>query len=376
VPPITGLVLTDLKENPLVEVLLRSPLPATPNNATLLATWTYGSGKAVALTTDSGNRWAKAWTEWEGYDKFFAQIVRWAMRPTGDTGNVTVATSARDGKTEIVVTALDAEENFANQQTITAAAIAPDMSTIPVQVEQVAPGRYVGEFTSEQAGSYLVVVNPGGGATPIRTGVNVGYSSEYRDQETNLALLKSLASLPAGDGPSGALVEQGLAAANAPLGEGQNPFRRDLPRAASNQPIWPWLVVASACLFWGDVLIRRVQFDPTWLIALMATARNKVLRRQRVADAPETMSRLQTRKAQISEQLDERRSATRFEWDESIPNSVAAASVVEQPATANPKTPAAPSLKPETDAPAESYTERLLKAKKQVWNDPPAGGRK
>ena len=139
VPPITGLVLTHVKENPLVEVLLRSPLPATPNNATLLATWTYGAGKAVALTTDAGTRWASAWTEWEGYDKFFAQIVRWAMRPTGDTGNFTVATDVRDGKTEIVVTALDAEENFLNKQSITAAAIAPDMSTIPIAIEQVAP---------------------------------------------------------------------------------------------------------------------------------------------------------------------------------------------------------------------------------------------
>ena len=359
-----------------MEVLLRSPLPATPNNATVLATWTYGAGKAVALTTDAGTRWANAWTEWEGYDKFFAQVVRWAMRPTGDTGNVTVATSTRDGKTEIVVTALDAEENFANQQSMTAAAIAPDMSTIPVQVEQVAPGRYVGEFPSEQAGSYLIVVNPGGGVAPIRTGVNVGYSSEYRDQETNLTLLKSLAGLPAGDGPSGALIEQGLAAANAPLEETQNPFRRDLPRAASNQPIWPWLVVASACLFWGDVFIRRVQFDPTWLLVLLTTVRDKILRRQRVAEAPETMSRLQTRKAQISEQLDERRTATRFEWDESATSAVVAALVVEQPASVKSTTPEPPSLKPETDAPAESYTERLLKAKKQVWNDPPDGGPK
>jgi uncharacterized membrane protein len=371
VPPITGLVLTDVKENPLVDVLLRSPLPATPNNATLLATWTYGSGKAVALTTDAGTRWAKAWTEWEGYDKFFAQIVRWAMRPTGDTGNFTVAANTRDGMTELVVTALDGEENFANDQAITAAAIAPDMSTVPVKIEQVAPGRYVGEFPTQQAGSYLVVVNPGGGVAPIRTGVNVGYSSEYRDQETNLTLLKSLAGLSAGNGPSGVLVEEGLAAANAALPEAQNPFRRDLPRAAANQPIWPWLVVASACLFWGDVFIRRVQFDPTWLLVPLAALRDKILRRKPVVEAPETMSRLQSRKAQLNEQIDERRTATRFEWDEKAPAAPAAAPAVEAKAPPKAKAAKAPTLKPEADAPAESYTERLLKAKKQVWNEPP-----
>ena len=376
VPPITGLVLTDVKENPLVDVLLRSPSPATPNNATLLATWTYGSGKAVALTTDAGTRWAKAWTEWEGYDKFFAQIVRWAMRPTGDTGNFTVAANTRDGMTELVVTALDGEENFANDQAITVAAIAPDMSTVPVQIEQVAPGRYVGEFPTQQAGSYLVVVNPGGGVAPIRTGVNVGYSSEYRDQETTLALLKSLAGLSAGDGPSGVLVEEGLAAANAALPETQNPFRRDLPRAAANQPIWPWLVVGSACLFWGDVFIRRVQFDPTWLIVPIVALRDKILRRKPAVEAPETMSRLQSRKAQLGEQLDERRTATRFEWDEKAPAPPAAAPAVEAKAPPKPKPAEAPTLKPEADAPAESYTERLLKARKQVWNEPPDGKKK
>lgn len=375
VPPIKGFVLTSVKQNPLVEVQLRSPLPATPDNATVLATWTYGSGKAVALTTDAGARWATAWTTWEGYDKFFAQIVRWAMRPTGDTGNYTVAANLRDGKTELVVTALDAEDNFANQQSITAAAIAPDMSTIPVQVEQVAPGRYVGEFDSTQAGSYLVVVNPGGGVAPIRTGVNVGYSSEYRDQETNLSLLRSLAVLAPKNGKSGVLIEDGLAAASSPFTPEQNPFRRDQERASSNQPIWPWLVVTGACLFWGDVFIRRVQFDPAWILVPLAAVRDKVLRRSKAPEAPETMSRLQTRKAQISGQLDERRAATRFEWDESAP--AGAAPTVGAEPLAGAATPrkeqAKPSLKPESDAQPESYTERLLKAKKQVWNDPQNG---
>ena len=81
VPPISGYVLTTVKTNPLVEVLLRSPQPDKPDNSTLLATWTYGAGKAAVLTTDAGSRWARAWTGWDGYDKLFSQLVRWAMRP-------------------------------------------------------------------------------------------------------------------------------------------------------------------------------------------------------------------------------------------------------------------------------------------------------
>ena len=44
-PPVSGFVLTSVKENSLVEVILRSPLPTEAQNSTILAAWTYGLGK-------------------------------------------------------------------------------------------------------------------------------------------------------------------------------------------------------------------------------------------------------------------------------------------------------------------------------------------
>ena len=85
-PNINGFVLTQTKDSPLAQVLIQSPKPDTPENATILAAWTYGLGRAAVLTTDAGARWAEDWTSWEGYDKFYSQLVRWLMRPTGDTG--------------------------------------------------------------------------------------------------------------------------------------------------------------------------------------------------------------------------------------------------------------------------------------------------
>jgi hypothetical protein len=302
--------------------------------------------------------------QWDGYDKFFSQMVRWAMRPTGDTGNYTVATDVRDGKTEVVVTAMDAEDQFLNNQAMTAAAVSPDMKTVPIPIEQVAPGRYVGSFPSEMAGSYLIVVNPGAGVAPIRTGVNVGYSPEYRDNETNTALLNSLAKITAGK-VEGDFVEAGLAALALAETIEQNPFRRDLPPAITNRSIWPWLVVLGSCLFWGDVFVRRVQLNFEWLAVAIGRARDYLLGRQREAPAPETMGRLRSRKREIGQQIEDRRAAARFEIAEG--SSVSAPPPVERP-TGVEKPPSAPELKP--DAPeAESYTERLLKAKKQVWRD-------
>ena len=99
-----------------------------------------------------------AWTGWDEYDRFFSQMVRWSMRPTGDTGKFTVATDVEGNKTRVVITALDKDEKFLNFQSMDGAVLGPDMESIPLKMEQTAPGRYVGEFDSAKAGSYLILV--------------------------------------------------------------------------------------------------------------------------------------------------------------------------------------------------------------------------
>ncbi len=364
VPPVSGFVLTSVKENPLVEVLLRSPLPVNEKNSTLLAVWTYGAGKAVALTTDAGQRWANPWTQWDGYDKLFSQMVRWSMRPTDDLGNFSVATDVRDGKTQVIITAFDQDDQFLNNQSMSGTVVTPEMSSVPLRIEQTAPGRYVGEFPSDVAGSYLMVINPGGGKAPIRGGVNVGYSAEYRENTTNLPLLRSLAKMHGPGGPAGVLVEGGLAANPKENLQVANPFRHDLPPASSNQSIWPWLILAGNCLFLADVFVRRVQVNFLWLLPLLAMVRDGVLRRERAAPVPETMSRLQSRKREISAQIESRRAMARFDGDAEGPKVIVSSTPTTVPTRPQPK-----AESPEETPAEESYTERLLKAKRRVWHD-------
>ena len=374
VPPISGLVLTTVKENPLVDVILLSPQPATAKNATVLATWTYGAGKTAAFTTDVGRRWATAWPQWPGYDKFFSQMVRWAMRPTGDTGNYTVATNVRDGRTQIVVTAIDANEDFINDQTMIAKAIASE-GEIDVQLEQTAPGRYVGDFLSDDAGTYLIVVNPGEGATPIRTAVNVGYSPEYRDHETNLPLLESLARLHAGEGPAGQMVDGDLGDAApvrggaAETADASSAFRHDLPAVSSNQPIWPWLIVAANCVFWADVFVRRVQLNLAWIQNALAEWRDRILRRAPAAAPVETMRRLRSRKDEVADRIATQRAA-RYEDDRdsaALPADAPHVLAAQQTSAPRRAAAAAPTEEPQREA---SYTERLLQAKKAAQRKP------
>jgi hypothetical protein len=254
-------------------------------------------------------------------------MVRWSMRPTGDTGKFAIATDVQGNKTRVIVSALDKDDEFLNYQTMVGTVLGPDMEPIPMDIEQVAPGRYVGEFDSTKPGSYMVMVMPGGDQAPLRTGVNVGYSEEFRDRETNETLLESIARLPAKEGEPGQLLpplpevpdqsEQAEQVLQPQLAI--DPFRRDLPQAVATQDIWPWLVLLGSCVFFADVFVRRVQLDLRWLEPFWTRFAEIVLRRERHEAAPETMARLRSRKAEVDRSIDSQRAASRFEPDATIP---------------------------------------------------------
>ncbi len=376
-PPIKGLVLTTVKESPLVEVILRSPEPAVAANSTLLAAWPYGLGKSVVFTTDAGKRFATDWPSWDHYDQFFSQMIRWSMRPTGDTGSFSVATNVKEGKTRVVINAIDKEDRFINLESLAATVVGPDMKPIPLVIEQVAPGRYVGEFDSMNPGSYMISVLPGGDHGMIRTGVNVGYSEEFRDRETNLPLLETLAKLEPVKGKPGILVGAdtgGMLTGDLrqlPALLDTDPYRRDLPPAVAVQSIWPLLVFFGSCVFLSDVFVRRVQVGFGWVEPFRGWLAEKLLGRNREVAEPATMSRLQSRKAEVQQQIETRRAATRFKASEEIDTTDPSPleSFGEQDPTRT--TPKKPSAVGDEQPEEESYTSRLLKAKKDVWKDDP-----
>src|SRR5205823_3092705 len=135
------------------------PYPLGDEVKPILASWTYGLGKTAAFTTDAGKRWATAWTAWENYDKLFSQIVRWSMRPTGETGKFTIATDVQDGKARVVITALDKNDEFLNFLNLNTTVVGPDMKPTSVDVKQTAPGRYIGQFDAGKMGTYMLMVS-------------------------------------------------------------------------------------------------------------------------------------------------------------------------------------------------------------------------
>lgn len=384
-PPISGFVQTSVKENELVEVPIKSPAPPGQVNP-ILAHWNYGLGRSVAVTTDTGRKWASQWRTWDSYTAFWSQVVRWALRPV-DRGNLTVSLRREGGEIKVVVDALDTENEFLNFLQFNGAVNRPDRPTDapaePLKLEQIAPGKYEGTIEGAEArGNYFVTLGYRGADGEqgiITTGLAVPYSDEYRDLRSNPVVMQELADATGGEvfrwvtGPDGRLDPIRTAAV-------ADVFRRDAqtqpPR--SFRPIWHLLLFFAACTFLFDVAVRRIAPDMDRFRRNVADAWQK-LRGQEVAPREEYMEKLRSRKQEVNEQIDRSRAATRFEAPPTVPADRPTAPSGEPllegrredrprpgPEGRSGLAPDQPKAKPEEQ---DTYTNRLLKAKKKVWEE-------
>ncbi len=375
-PSFDGYVMTTLKDNALVDAAMVAPVPAEhPENATVLATWTYGVGRTGVLTTDAGKRWANNWTAWEGYDKFFSQLVRYTMRPTDNQGNFTVASEVKDGKVRVVVTATDEKDEYLNFLKLSGTAVDPEMESKDFQLRQIASGRYVGEFDADKSGSYFLSILPGPGEAPIRTGANVPYSAEFRQQRLNSALVDALAALKPKGGEAGQVIDGEFAIGRVEELLDVNTFRHDLPKAISSQHVWPILLVLCGLVFFEDVFVRRVTIGTEWIGHSYRWVYAKVFGAPQQEEEENRMERLRVIKERATADYDERKSAARFEVG--LDDQQREGSAIEEELASKPPSAGGPPKKKvaldEAKQEDDSYTSRLLKAKKEARKKPPGG---
>ena len=380
-PGITGLVLTSLKENELVECPLQSPEPKGQVNP-LLAHWNYGLGRSVAFTSDAGYKWTTGWQNWDHYAAFWSQVIRWSMRPT-DNGNLSMTLRREDGKVKVLVDALDKRQQFLNFLQIQGAVVRPDSAVNSpdknpnenqLQLVQTAPGRYEATIENAEArGNYFVSLaykGPDGSKGIVSSGVSVPYSEEYKELRSNQDELESLARITGGSvydwKTKNDVIDLPATVKN------NNPFRRDeMTKPASGyQDIWPQLLAAAAFVFLTDVGVRRLAPD---FSAILAKLRKPQPANSNQTDAGAHLGRLKATKDQARQGQPQRQDSgssedfagrlarqaeSRLSKSSAKPDS-SSASV----ASATPQ--------PTTQKPAESfsYTERLLAAKRKGWED-------
>ena len=380
-PGITGLVLTSLKENELVECPLQSPEPKGQVNP-LLAHWNYGLGRSVAFTSDAGYKWTTGWQNWDHYAAFWSQVIRWSMRPT-DNGNLSMTLRREDGKVKVLVDALDKRQQFLNFLQIQGAVVRPDSAVNSpdknpnenqLQLVQTAPGRYEATIENAEArGNYFVSLaykGPDGSKGIVSSGVSVPYSEEYKELRSNQDELESLARITGGSvydwKTKNDVIDLPATVKN------NNPFRRDeMTKPASGyQDIWPQLLAAAAFVFLTDVGVRRLAPD---FSAILAKLRKPQPANSNQTDAGAHLGRLKATKDQARQGQPQRQDSGSSEDFAGRLARQAESRLSESSAKPDSSSASVASATPQptTQKPAESfsYTERLLAAKRKGWED-------
>jgi uncharacterized membrane protein len=216
----------------------------TARDDPLLAQWQYGLGRSVAWTSDSTGRWAKSWLAWNGFSKFFSQLVGWTF-PGEETGGIE-ATFVTDGnRTKLRVESV-AEDGSPRDFYATAVAMTtPDLTSKAIGLAQVAPGVYEAPLGEIDPGAYVIRVSqtrPGSPALGRTLGLVAPTPPEYRVLGANEAFLATLRSATAGraiDLPADA-------------------WTHDLTANAASTDLWPTLLLIALLLWPLDIALRRV----------------------------------------------------------------------------------------------------------------------
>jgi uncharacterized membrane protein len=241
-PPLHGYVATSPKLT--AQEVLRGGSEEDP----LLAQWQYGLGRAVAWTSDAKGQWATEWLSWDGFPRFWAQVVRWTIVEGSGGGVETQITLA--GEQALVTTEiLDSAGNYRNDLDVTLSLIDPKLEQQTILLSQTAPGLYEGAFQPDQTGIYLLHVTGQEGEELVAAqtrGFVMSYSPEYRAAPTESTLLADLATIGGGR----------VLPFNAPA----EAFAHTLPPVRGASDLWPWLLAAAILLLPLDVGLRRISF--------------------------------------------------------------------------------------------------------------------
>ncbi len=233
-PPLRGYVRTLAKET--AEVLIQSD-----SENPLLARWRYGLGRTAVFTSDVKNRWAADWLTWEGYGKFWSQLVRETMRRDGGEELDFVVERIGD-ETLITVSALTEEGAYRTDLDPRLRVVGTGGEEASLSLQQVGPGTFQARHTLGPPGEepYRFELS-GNGIEDRSQALYYRYGDEYRLYPANTELLDEIGARTGG----GFLPD---------VGEIFDDYGET---ASVPTPLWPWLSALALISFFLDIAVRR-----------------------------------------------------------------------------------------------------------------------
>ena len=256
-PQLGGYVVTTPKPNSHVAI-------TSDRSDPILAHWRYGLGRVAVWTSDLETGWASNWLSWPGFDRFWAQTVRWSMRAPADP-NLNVSSSVNDDEVTLTVDLLDDAGLFLDLQDVRISIPQDEGASLEMPMNQARPGRYEVTIQSDQPGAYEFHVAHYRNESPVREeigGFVVPTPAEYRYFGTDLENLSRM--VGAGGGRL--------------LQDPTEAFRRDAVfEGRQETELWYLFLLVAALLFPVDVAVRRLKLS----INLVAMGSSPFIQRAR-----------------------------------------------------------------------------------------------
>ncbi|MHC4435107.1 MAG: glutamine amidotransferase, partial [Planctomycetota bacterium] len=351
-PNLDGYVVTGPKGG-LNQVVLESH-QADP----ILATCQAGLGRCVAFTSSIDTRWAANWLQWPGFNGFWEQAIRWAGKPSQST-DCEVSADVQGRQVTVNVEAIDAEGKFMQFASIEGQVISPDVSSSLLELTQVGPGQYNGQFQAGASGSYIVNLKYTKAGDDQKTHfthttVTIPFAPEFRDLTDNAPLLTEVSEIS-----GGRILGSDPNQANLFEYEG-------LKFPETQMPLLRPLMLVWLALFLLDVAMRRVILD----VRAMARRVASVVRLRRgEAKADKTLERLQARRRRLRDQLDARKTAVasrRYQASAEYEGELPVADTARPPRPQPQKESKRPAPAKADDGEGSAHIQRLLKAKRKA----------
>ena len=244
----------------------------TARDDPLLAQWQYGLGRSVAWTSDSTGRWAADWVGWNGFNRFFSQLVSWTF-PGEESGGIEASFVTDGANTKLRVESLEEDGKPRDFYSTTAAIVGPTLEGDNVDLVQVAPGVYEQDLGEIDPGAYSVRVTqtrPGTAPLGRTLGLVSPTAAEYRILGANEPFLAALR------GATGGIAIEDPAQV----------WTHDLTSTSRFTDLWPILLILALILWPLDIAFRRVSVGRRELAAARGWVTGAGRRRKDVAPRP------------------------------------------------------------------------------------------
>lgn len=155
-PAISGFVLTTPKPDADLAITVTDGEGET---MPLLATWRYGNGQVLSLTTQGVGAWSERWVDMPEYPKMLADTLR-AFLPSTQTPGFNLAAQRRGDEVLVRLDALDDVGNPLSGLEPSGEALAlgqaEDALPLAFRLVETGPGRYEGSFPATESGIYEI----------------------------------------------------------------------------------------------------------------------------------------------------------------------------------------------------------------------------